>query len=219
MKREIFITEDGSHSLFVPELTEHFHSTHGAIQESMHVFVKNGLLELPDNELVIFEVGFGTGLNALLSLAHAGSKHIKYISIEKFPLSASEYLPLNYAKQLDESLQEPFMQMHRQTWNKWANINENFELLKLNADFCQMDYTSLPLFKLIYFDAFAPNKQDEMWQESNFQRLSEHCTQGARFVTYCAQGEVRRKLIRCGFQMQRVPGPPMKREMLVGTLK
>lgn len=217
MKREIFITEDGSHSLFVPELEEHFHSTHGAIQESTHVFIQNGLLKTSDNELVIFEVGFGTGLNALLTLAHAEQRKIKYISIEKYPLTAQEYLQLNYAKQLNSSLQDAFMLMHNGSWNEWVKLNSNFELLKLNLDFCCIDYSQLPLFNLIYFDAFAPNKQDEMWQEDNFKRLSNHCVPKAHFVTYCAQGEVRRKLSRCGFEMQRVPGPPMKREMLIGT--
>ncbi|MFV0554779.1 MAG: tRNA (5-methylaminomethyl-2-thiouridine)(34)-methyltransferase MnmD [Mangrovibacterium sp.] len=219
MKREIFITEDGSHSLFVPELDEHFHSTHGAMQESMHVFIKNGLQETSEEELVIFEVGFGTGLNALLTLANACGRKIRYISIEKYPLSETEYQGLNHAQQLDSSLQEDFMLMHQSPWNEWVNITENFQLLKLEADFCQVDYRALPLFNLIYFDAFAPNKQDEMWAEENFQQLAAHCAEGARFVTYCAQGEVRRKLTRCGFSMQRVPGPPMKREMLVGLKK
>ncbi|MFV0290779.1 MAG: tRNA (5-methylaminomethyl-2-thiouridine)(34)-methyltransferase MnmD [Mangrovibacterium sp.] len=216
MKREIFITDDGSHSLFVAELNEHFHSTHGAMQESMHVFIKNGLFKSNTSELIIFEVGFGTGLNALLTLAHAGERNIKYISIEKYPLSPDEYLALNYAHKLDSAWQADFLKMHDCSWNEWCSINENFTLLKLHADFCSIDYCALPLFNLVYFDAFAPNKQDEMWAEENFQRLSEHCAAKARFVTYCAQGEVRRKLARCGFNMERVPGPPMKREMLVG---
>lgn len=189
------------------------------MQESMHVFIKNGLQEVTANELVIFEVGFGTGLNALLTLAHANGRKIRYISIEKYPLSATEYEGLNYAIQLDNSLQPSFAHMHQCPWNEWTSIAENFQLLKLEADFCRIDYSALPLFNLIYFDAFAPNKQDEMWEESNFERLSQQCAPEARFVTYCAQGEVRRKLTRCGFEMQRVPGPPMKREMLVGILR
>ncbi|MFV0506732.1 MAG: tRNA (5-methylaminomethyl-2-thiouridine)(34)-methyltransferase MnmD [Bacteroidales bacterium] len=217
MKREIFITEDGSHSLFVPELAEHFHSTHGAVQESLHVFIKHGLQEMPPfSDLVIFEVGFGTGLNALLSLVHAEKRKIKYISLEQYPLLAKEYEQLNYTKQIDPQWQDDFLRMHQCAWGEWTAITEGFDLLKLEADFCQIDYSELPQFQLVYFDAFAPNKQGEMWEEQHFHRLSAHCAPQARFVTYCAQGEVRRKLSRAGFQMHRVPGPPMKREMLVG---
>ncbi len=216
MKRNLIITEDGSHSLFVPEIEEHFHSTHGAMQESMHVFIKNGLKMCLEDELVIFEVGFGTGLNSLLTLANSEGKNISYISIEKYPLSEEEYCSLNYAEKLDANLQELFLRMHATKWNEWSTITPNFRLLKLEGDFCSLNYEQLPNFNLIYFDAFAPNKQDEMWNEENFRQLSQHTKKGGRFVTYCAQGEVRRKLMRSGFSMQRVPGPPMKRQMLVG---
>lgn len=216
MDREIILTEDGSHTLFVPELNEHFHSVHGAIQESMHVFIKNGLFKTAKQELCIFEVGFGTGLNALLTLANKGDKNIHYFSIEKYPLKPEEYSLLNFTHQLPESLSLQFDLMHQCEWNSAQQIAPGFQLTKIDADLTIFNFDVLPEFDLIYFDAFAPNKQPTMWEESLFEKIAAHTNAGGLFVTYCAQGEVRRKLMRSGFEMQRVPGPPGKKEMLFG---
>lgn len=216
MERKIILTADGSHTLFVPELDEHFHSVHGAVQESMHVFIQNGLLASNKEELCIFEVGFGTGLNALLTLANQGEKRIRYFSIEKYPLTETEYKQLNFAQLLSEELASQFRHMHQSSWNEPNLIAPKFELTKLKADLTTFNIQALPGFDLIYFDAFAPNKQAEMWSEYLFQKLAEQTNSGGIFVTYCAQGEVRRKLIRSGFNMKRIPGPPGKKEMLFG---
>ena len=216
MERKIILTADGSHTLFVPELDEHFHSVHGAIQESMHVFIQNGVNASTKDDLCIFEVGFGTGLNTLLTLANRGEKHIRYFSIEKYPLQEEEYKQLNFAQSMSDELAELFQKMHACNWNEPHFITPNFELTKLSSDLTTFNVSALPGFDLIYFDAFAPNKQADMWSEEIFRKLATHTNFGGIFVTYCAQGEVRRKLIRSGFNMKRIPGPPGKKEMLFG---
>ncbi|PTN07523.1 tRNA U34 5-methylaminomethyl-2-thiouridine-forming methyltransferase MnmC [Mangrovibacterium marinum] len=216
MDRELILTADGSHTLYVPALNEHFHSVHGAIQESMHVFIKNGLQRSTKQELCIFEVGFGTGLNALLTLANKGERNIRYFSIEKYPLTEAEFSQLNFSRQFPDELSAPFEQMHQCPWNKAQQIAPGFELTKLDADLTIFNFNILPQFDLIYFDAFAPNKQADMWSEALFATIAAQTRAGGLFVTYCAQGEVRRKLTRSGFDMQRIPGPPGKKEMLFG---
>ncbi len=216
MKREIIKTADGSHTLFVPEMDEHFHSVHGALQESMHVFIQNGLKACTKDEIYLFEVGFGTGLNALLTLANQSHKKIHYYSIEKYPLQAEEYEQLNFSQFMAHDLAEAFAKLHQCEWNKTIEISPGFEFCKIEGDLTSFDFNQLPNFDLVYFDAFAPNKQEDMWEESIFQSIAAHSNPGAIIVTYCAQGEVRRKLIRSGFEMQRIPGPPGKKEMLFG---
>jgi len=216
MQRKIISTEDGSHSLYVSEMDEHFHSVHGAIQESTHVFIQNGLFKCNKKKIIVLEVGFGTGLNALLTMLNREGREIHYFSIEKYPLHEQEYGQLNYPELISGNTKPIFMQMHRCQWNKTEEIVSGFKLTKLEADFPDFDFESLPPFNLIYFDAFAPRKQPEMWQEKIFLKLARHTLPEGRFVTYCAQGEIRRMLIRCGFNMQRIPGPPGKKEMLTG---
>ncbi|MCW0481930.1 tRNA (5-methylaminomethyl-2-thiouridine)(34)-methyltransferase MnmD [Gaoshiqia sediminis] len=216
MERRITTTEDGSHTLYVPELEEHFHSTHGAIRESEHVFIQQGLLKCPLQTITILEVGFGTGLNALLTLANKDDKTIHYISIEKFPLEKEEYLQLNYPRLINNNLHEAFENMHQCAWEQPIEIAPGFFLTKLNADLLEISFDQFPAFNLIYFDAFAPNKQPEMWQENIFEKIALHTATQGLFVTYCAKGEVRRSLARCGFTMSRLPGPPGKKEMLFG---
>ena len=211
--RNIVPTEDGSHTLYVPSIDEHYHSIHGAILESTHVFINNGLNVCTKSNITILEVGFGTGLNALLSLIYKGNKDIQYVGIEKYPLSENEIKMLNHGFLVDNEL---FRQIHLCDWNKAVMISENFNLTKLHTDFLKLDFSIFPSFDLIYFDAFAPEKQEEMWQEVNFYKIAQHTSIGGIFVTYCAKGEVRRRLERCGFKMTRIPGPPGKKEMLLG---
>lgn len=216
MKREIKKTADGSHTLFVPEMDEHFHSVHGALQESMHVFIQTGLKACQKEDIYLFEVGFGTGLNALLTLANQGHKKIHYYSIEKYPLNTEEYEHLNFSEFMTSDLAKCFPKLHDCEWNQTVEISPGFEFCKIQGDLTSFDFTGLPQFDLIYFDAFAPNKQADMWDEQIFQKLAANCNAGAIIVTYCAQGEVRRKMMRSGFEMQRLAGPPGKKEMLYG---
>lgn len=216
MKRTIEITEDGSHTLYLPEMDEHFHSIHGAIQESMHVFIENGLNRCRKQELNILEIGFGTGLNALLSWLHRNGKTIHYYSLEKYPLTANEFTQLNYAQHYSEETQSFFIKLHQSEWEIPQAITPNFNLTKLNCDFRTIDLSNLPKFDLIYFDAFAPSKQPDMWTDAIFERISKRCQPGGIITTYCAKGDVRRSLQKNGFAMQRLPGPPGKNQMLFG---
>ncbi len=216
LQREIITTEDGSHTLYVPDLEEHYHSIHGAIQESDHVFIRNGLLKCNKQKLSVLEIGFGTGLNVLLSLINKGEREITYFSLEKYPLTAHEYTQLNYPDFLPGNTREIFLDIHRSEWNKATEIVPGFQLTKLHADLTGIDFESLPCFDLIFFDAFAPARQPEMWQEPVFFKIAEHTSPSGIFVTYCARGEVRRALTRVGFNMKRIPGPPGKKEMLFG---
>ena len=216
MKRIFEITEDGSHTLYLPEMDEHFHSTHGAIQESMHIFIQNGLNNSTKEELFIFEVGFGTGLNALLTLHHQNNKTIHYYSIEKYPLSKDEYEQLNYTKLIDQKLNDPFQKMHSCKWDEAIEISTGFHLTKLEGDLLNYDLVKLPEFDLIYFDAFAPSKQADMWSEQIMKKIAYKTRTDGIFTTYTAKGDVRRALMKNGFDMKRVPGPPGKREILFG---
>ena len=217
MERKIEITQDGSHTLYLPDMDEHFHSTHGAIQESMHVFIENGLKQSAKKELVIFEVGFGTGLNALLTLKHQANKSIRYFSIEKYPLSEDEFKQLNFCQLIDENLSKPFQKMHQCAWDELVEIAPGFQLHKVNGDLGEISLEKLPLFDLVYFDAFAPGKQPEMWREEILAKVAAQTGSEGIFSTYTAKGDVRRALIKHGFKMEKRPGPPGKKEILFGT--
>jgi tRNA U34 5-methylaminomethyl-2-thiouridine-forming methyltransferase MnmC len=216
MKRELFITEDGSHTLFIPEMDEHYHSVHGAIQESKHVFIESGLKQTSKEELTIFEVGLGTGLNALLTLMEAdkSQQKIHYIGVEKYPLQKEEYTTLNYSAQTGFQCNPTFMAFHEAAWGEKVKFTANFWLTKIKADLATLSFDTLPLFDLVYFDAFAPNKQQGLWEQSIFEKIYLHCNAGALLVTYCAKGSVRRDLEGVGFRVERIPGPPGKREMI-----
>lgn len=214
--RELIVTEDGSHTLYIPEMNEHYHSTHGAILESQHVYIEAGLHSVAAEHPVVFEVGFGTGLNAFLSLTESEDRPMTYISVEKYPLIEEEYSLLNYSKVYSCDEKASFLQLHRSPWGQMTAINSKFNLLKIETDLDVLQFGQLPKFDVIYFDAFAPNKQNDLWTKENFKKIFDHCNPGALFVTYCAQGNVRRTLQEVGFEMERLPGPPGKREMLRG---
>lgn len=216
MQRELIVTGDGSHTLFIPEINEHFHSVYGAVQESNHVFIRNGLLKNNKEQPVVLEIGFGTGLNVFLTLINQGKRNIRYFSVEKYPLTVDEYSRLNYAALISEDLQDLFLSIHQSEWNKEVEIAPGFRLTKIRADLTEFDFNGLPRFDLIYYDAFAPSRQPEMWNETIFSKIANHTSPHGIFVTYCAQGEVRRTLTRAGFKMQRIAGPPGKKEMLMG---
>ena len=216
MKRIITTTDDGSATLYVPELDEHYHSVKGAHTESIHIFINMGMhraLETGAQQpLRIFEVGFGTGLNALLTLEEAERTGVSviYYSAELYPLQWSEIEPLHYS---DHPL---FERLHEVAWNEPVEITPHFTLCKLQGDVHQLD---IPAADVVYFDAFAPEKQPEMWEESFLDKLYAALPPKAVLTTYCAKGEVRRRLQRAGFLVERLPGPPGgKREILRATV-
>lgn len=218
MKKKIILTADGSHTLFVPELNEHYHSVHGAIRESRHVFTGEGFQKLNKIEIKILEVGFGTGLNALLTFDEAKIKNVsvEYYAVEPFPLNAEEIRKLNYCLFIgSDYIEDIFYKMHQAQWGATAEITKTFILTKINASINSLD---LPQnrFDLIYFDAFAPTIQPELWTREIFCKLYQSMCIGGIIVTYSAKGEIRRMWSAAGLRVERLPGPPGKREMLRG---
>ena len=214
----IKITTDGSNTLFCPELNEHYHSVNGAIQESMHVFIRNGLNFVDKIELNVLEIGFGTGLNALLTAVNGKAKTICYTAIELYPLMPELAYALNYPEQIkEEDVFDLFSKLHAAPWEKKYAITSNFTLLKRKADFTTFIFSDS--YDLIYFDAFAPDKQPEMWNQYLFDRLYSVTAKGGVLTTYCAKGIVRRGLQQSGYVVNRLPGPPGKREMLQAIKK
>ena len=218
MQRKLILTGDGSHTISMPELNVTYHSIHGAIQESKHVFIEAGLKSLTLAEaakLNIFEVGFGTGLNALLTIIEAEKlqKEIHYETVEPFPLGSSETRSLNYCKQLGrEELQPVFEQLHSCKWEKKINITANFLFKKTRSNL--LNFETSETFKLIYFDAFAPSTQPELWTNEIFEKMFAMLEPGGILVTYCSKGDVRRAMQAAGFIVEKLPGPKGKREMI-----
>ena len=208
------MTEDGSHTMFVKGLDEPYHSTHGAIQESMHVFIKQGLLTAKPSSVRILELGFGTGLNALLTLTESLplKLDIYYHAVEKYPLKESEYSLLNFEKFVAHSPEGTLQRIHSCPWGKAVQISDRFILYKEEADFRSMNLPSN--INLIYFDAFSPDKQPELWTEDVIAPIGQVSEPGAILVTYSSKGIVRRTLASCGFEVNKVAGPPGKREMI-----
>lgn len=214
MERIIERTADGSATLFVPELDEHYHSVKGAQTESQHIFIDLGLKASTAARLRVLEIGFGTGLNALLTLdaAEESCKKVHYTGIELYPL------PWTVVKQLGYSDSPFFEALHSAPWEDDSVISPYFTLRKLQADFTKEAPEAFGRpFDLIYFDAFAPEKQPEMWSQELFNRLYVSMNSGGILTTYCAKGVVRRMLQTAGFTVERLPGPPDgKREVLRG---
>jgi len=220
VKREIIITGDGSHSISVPELNVAYHSIHGAIEESMHVYIQAGLRDsaIFDYSGVhhVLEIGFGTGLNALLTLVEA-DKHknrIYYTAIELYPLNETETRQLNYCEQLNlPRYKSLFEKIHECKWEEMIEITEYFRLTKIKCDLVDFSAEKNSFF-IIYFDAFAPNAQPELWTEAVFDKMYSVLQPGGILVTYCSKGDVRRAMQAAGFTVEKLPGPPGKREML-----
>lgn len=213
-KSQIKYTEDGSTTLYVPEIDETYHSVYGAVQESLHIFINAGLKECKEQNISILEVGFGTGLNAFLSLIEAekSNKNIVYTTLEKYPVSEKILQKLNYAEMYNAEYQQYFAKIHSSEWNKMQKISPRFSIHKIHCDFTE--YNDLQQYNLIFFDAFSPEKQPEMWSEKMFEKLYKHCCADAILTTYCAKGIVRRAMAAVGFTVERLPGPPKKREIL-----
>lgn len=219
MEREIIITTDGSHSISIPEMGVTYHSSHGAIQESMHVFVESGMRyinqENKPGTLSIFEMGFGTGLNALLALAEAekNQQPVYYETLELYPLERSKYELLNYCEQLQRPDLIPlFSLLHSCEWNVIIKVTPWFSFKKINSSL--LNHSTIQLFNLVFFDAFAPEKQPELWTTAIFKKLHDHMLTDGVLTTYCSKSIVRKSMAEAGFTIEKIPGPPHKREMV-----
>jgi tRNA U34 5-methylaminomethyl-2-thiouridine-forming methyltransferase MnmC len=211
---ELIITSDGSHTIFVPEIDEHYHSVHGAVQESTFIFIKNGFNFCEADPLSILEIGFGTGLNALLTAVKsmAGTREVNYTSIEKYPIDNKMISSLNHHEFAGENGKEIFHLIHSSPWNTDVKICKNFNLKKIETDFTKEQLSGR--YDLIYFDAFGPDKQPEMWTREMFSGISSVSNKNGILITYSAKGEVKRILKACGFDVTLIPGPPGKRQMI-----
>ena len=215
MTIDIFETADGSHSLFHAGLNETYHSRHGALQESMHVYIKAGLDHVASRvpgEIHLFEMGFGTGLNALLTQAWADKyqRLVRYTSIEAYPLPAEVWRQMNYGVLLQQA--DAFEQLHSTAWNREARLSDHFVIQKHQTGLA--DFQTNNRFHLVYYDAFAPEKQPELWTVAIFEKLRALLRPGGVLVTYCAKGQVKRNFKAAGFSVESLQGPPGKREMI-----
>ena len=214
--RTLMITEDGSHTVSVPHLKLTFHSRHGAIQESRHVFIEAGFYyiknKFPEEPLSILEIGFGTGLNAFLTAIEtkAYEQPIRYTSIDIEPLEMLTTTALNYPDRLGH--EELFNVIQLSPWNASSPVHETFTLQKDIADL--LDFQCRELHHLIYFDAFSPEAQPELWTEEVFRKLGACMYPGGALVTYCSKSDVRRAMQAAGWKVEKLPGPRGKREMV-----
>jgi tRNA U34 5-methylaminomethyl-2-thiouridine-forming methyltransferase MnmC len=219
MERKVIDTADGSKTLFIPQMDEQYHSVNGAITESEYVYLNKGYCHNTSIKPVVFEVGFGTGLNTLLTAqwAEKQKRETTYISIEKYPLNKELIDQLNYGKLISANAENIYQKIHEAAWGEEINISDYFKLLKIEGDLTNYQFQFEKKFDIVYFDAFGPDKQAEMWDPEIFKRIYLASAQKSVFVTYSAKGEIRRQLQNCGYTMERLPGPPGKRQMLRGT--
>ena len=219
MKREIITTSDGSTTIYLPEWNEQYHSKHGAIQEAEHVFIKNGLQQFNDRTNInILEIGYGTGLNSFITFLEVQKTNmlVDYVGVEAYPVKQDEIVKLNYVTELKaQSFAEVFIAMHTLPWNIKHDLNTIFSLTKRQQFFNEIN--DVEFFDLIYFDAFGARVQPELWTVVIFQKMYTALKLNGILVTYSAKGSVRRAMQEVGFEVERLPGPPGKREMLRGT--
>ena len=214
MKREIIQTHDGSTTIHIEEWDECYHSKFGAIQEAQHVFIKNGLSLFENKTVSILEIGFGTGLNAFITFLESQKLNqiIDYVWVEAYPVSPEEMLLMNYVPALKaENESVIFEEMHKSNWEEQIILRNNFLFTKRNQFFQNIDY--LEKFNLIYFDAFGYRVQPELWSTAIFQKMYEALKPNGILVTYAARGVIKRSMIEVGFTVEKLEGPPGKREM------
>lgn len=219
---EFRISKDGSHTLFIPHLNETYHSLHGAIQESLYVFIEAGLEQVigKGKEIVVLEIGFGTGLNALLTLMYAcrKGKKISYHTLEPFPLPGDVFEKLNYIDLLNApDLKKDFLAMHEAKNGELLQLGENFSFCRYMSSLETFTHEDLQA-DVVYFDAFAPAKQPEVWSLDNLQKVKRMMRTPGIFVTYCASGQFKRDLKQAGFEVETMQGPPGKKEMTRGIV-
>lgn len=214
MIRKLVLTSDGSHTLYVPGLDEHYHSVHGAVQESRHIFIQAGYRHSAANPVRIFEAGFGTGLNAVLTALEStsGKRETVFTTIEKFPLGEDIINTLNHGEILGAKAAELYARIHNAPWGVKTAVTDYFILEKRTSDLVTDQLQGE--YDLIYFDAFGPEKQPEMWSIEVFRKLSSISVRGTEFVTYSSRGQVKRNLRACGFRVELLPGPPGKRQII-----
>ncbi len=224
-KPEIILTSDGSHSLRSAVFGETYHSGHGAIQESLHVYVRAGLAYAHErygrpSDMSVLELGFGTGLNALLSLLYAREQglHLHYTALEAYPIEEDVARRLNYPSflSLPEEDRALFVEMHRLPWGEILGLSPNMSLEKRLSSFEEL--SDEEAYELVYYDAFAPSVQPECWGAEMVGKVRRAMRRGGVLTTFCAQGAFRRHLQAAGFEVERLPGPPGKREMLRGLI-
>jgi len=215
LEREIITTADGSTTIQIKDWQEQYHSKHGAIQEAYHVFIHSGLDLYKNQTIDILEIGFGTGLNALITLIEFQKRNLKvnYTGVEAYPVSNDELAQLNYLGQLNaQALENHFKVMHASPWEEVVALTPDFNLTKEQKLFKDIDVINA--FDLVYFDAFGARVQPELWTVEIFQIMFNAVKSGGYLVTYAAKGSVRRAMLEVGFLVERLPGPPGKREML-----
>lgn len=214
VKRQIIKTSDGSTTIHIEEWDECYHSKHGAIQEAKHVFIKNGLKLFENKAVNILEIGFGTGLNAFITFleAYESSQKIDYVGVEAYPLEAAEIEAMNYIGELNATkLTDIFEIMHQAKWNTKVSLTSNFSLTKRKQFFNEIE--DQETFDLIYFDAFGYRVQPELWSIEIFSKMYNSLKPNGILVTYAARGVVKRNMLSVGFTVEKLPGPPGKREM------
>ena len=214
LEREIIYTTDGSTTIHIKDWEECYHSKHGAIQEAKHVFIKNGLALFPNQKVSILEIGFGTGLNTFITYLEAKGlgQTIDYTGVEAYPISKDELQSMNYLKELNAlESKAVFDEMHNSDWEKTHNLSENFSLIKRKQFFEEID--DVEKFDLIYFDAFGYRVQPELWSLSIFEAMYKALKNNSVLVTYAARGIIKRNMIEAGFTVEKLAGPPGKREM------
>lgn len=218
MKREIITTGDGSKTIQIQDWNEQYHSKHGAIKEAYHVFIKNGLELFQGQSIKILEIGLGTGLNAFITLLEAPGRklEISYTGVDAYPVEENEIKELNYVSELDaDTHKESFKLIHQSPWESTIILKPYFKLKKEKK--CFQNIESINKFNLIYFDAFGARVQPELWTTLIFQKMYNALMTDGVLVTYAAKGSVRRAMQEVGFDVERLPGPPGKREMLRAT--
>ena len=214
MKRKIIQTRDGSTTIHIADWDECYHSKFGAIQEAKHVFIKNGLSLFENETISILEIGFGTALNAFITFLEARNRNlsIDYVGVEAYPISAEEVVAMNYVEELNaDSERNIFEKMHECNWEEGIVLSDDFLLTKRKQFFAEIDDSDK--YDLIYFDAFGYNVQPELWSTAIFQKMFDALKPNGVLVTYAARGVVKRSMIEVGFTVEKLEGPPGKREM------
>lgn len=214
MKRSIIQTRDGSTTIHIEGWDECYHSRFGAIQEAQHVFIKNGLSLFENKSISILEIGFGTGLNAFITFLESQklNQKIDYVGVEAYPVSADEVVSMNYVSELNaENESEIFKKMHQCNWDEQIILRKDFLFTKRQLFFAEID--DVEMFDLIYFDAFGFDFQPELWSTAIFQKMYTALRAKGVLVTYAARGVVKRSMIEVGFTVEKLEGPPGKREM------